>query len=209
MKTSRYILFVICCLASLAGWAQNGNLPDDIKDPVFAQQMKVGLVEYKGEEIPAVELPNTLVYPELKFTTDNEWRKYYRLVRDVKKTLPIAKQVNGIIIETYEYLEKLPNKKAKDAHMKLVEKGIRKQYTPQMKKLTFRQGKLLIKLVNRECNSSGYELIKAFLGPVKAGIWQAFAFTFGASLTKKYNPDSSEEDALTERVIRLVESGQL
>lgn len=195
-------------MAPVAVQAQNENLPADIKDPVFAQQMKVGLVEYKGEEIPAVELPNTLVYPELRFKNDNELRKYYRLVRDVKRTLPIAKQVNGIIIETYEYLEKLPNKRAKDAHMKSVEKGIRQQYTPQMKKLTFKQGKLLIKLVNRECNSSGYELIKAFLGPVKAGIWQAFAFTFGASLTKKYNPES-EEDALTERVIRLVESGQL
>lgn len=107
---------------------------------------------------------------------------------NVKKVLPIAKEVNHIIIETYEYLQTLPNKKAKDQHMKLVEAGIKKEYTPRMKKLTFSQGKLLIKLVYRECNSSSYQLIKAFLGPIRAGFYQAFAWTFGASLTKNTTP---------------------
>ena len=79
--------------------------------------------------------------------------------------LPIAKEVNRIIIETGDYLQTLPDKKARDAHMKLVEEDIKKTYTPRMKKLTYSQGKLLIKLVYRECNSSGYELINAFLGP--------------------------------------------
>ena len=121
--------------------------------------------------------------------------------------LPIAKEANKIIIETYEYLETLPNKKAKDAHMKLVEKDIIKEYKPRMKKLTYAQGKLLIKLIYRECNSSTYNLIKAFLGPVRSGFYQAFAWTFGASLTKKYDPEGV--DKLTERVILQVEAGQL
>ena len=76
-----------------------------------------------------------------------------------------------------------------------------------MKKLTYSQGKLLIKLVYRECNSSSYELIQAFLGPVRAGIWQAFAWAFGASLTKKY--DAEGIDRLTERIVLQVEAGQL
>ena len=80
--------------------------------------------------------------------------RYNKLVYNVKKTLPIAKMVNQTISETYEYLEKLPTKKEKDAHIRAVEKGIKKQYTPQMKKLTYSQGKLLIKLVDRECNQS-------------------------------------------------------
>ena len=67
--------------------------------------------------------------------------------------LPIAKEVNKIIIETYEYLETLPNKKAKDAHMKVVEESIKREYTPRMKKLSYSQGKLLIKLIYRESNS--------------------------------------------------------
>jgi len=121
--------------------------------------------------------------------------------------LPIAKEVNQIILETGAYLETLPNKQAKDEHMKRVEDGIKKQYTPRMKKLSYSQGKLLIKLVYRECNSSSYELIQAFLGPIRAGFYQAFAWIYGASLTKKYDPEGT--DRLTERIVRLVEAGQL
>ena len=132
---------------------------------------------------------------------------YNRLVYNIKKVLPIAKEVNKIIVETYEYLETLPNKKAKDEHMKLVEKSIKKEYTPRMKKLTYSQGKLLIKLVYRECNSSSYNLVQAFLGPVKAGFYQAFAWAFGASLKKDYDPNGV--DRLTERVVLQVEAGQL
>ena len=126
---------------------------------------------------------------------------------NVKKVLPIAKEVNKIIVETYEYLQTLPNKKAKDEHMKRVEASIKKEYTPRMKKLNYQQGKLLIKLVYRECNSSSYNLIQAFLGPVKAGFYQAFAWVFGASLKKEYDPNGV--DRLTERVVRQVEAGQL
>ena len=91
--------------------------------------------------------------------------------------------------------------------MKQVEKDIRKEYTPRMKKLTYAQGKLLIRLIYRECNSSSYELIQGFLGPIRAGFWQTFAFVFGASLKKKYDPNGV--DRLTERVVRQVEAGQL
>ena len=126
---------------------------------------------------------------------------------NVKKVLPIAKEVNKIIIETYEYLETLPNKKAKDAHMKVVEESIKREYTPRMKKLSYSQGKLLIKLIYRESNSSSYGLIQAFLGPVRAGFYQTFAWVFGASLKKKYDPNGV--DRLTERVVRQVEAGQI
>lgn len=124
-----------------------------------------------------------------------------------KKTLPLAKEVNRAVIETYEYLMTLPDEKARERHIKKVEKGLKEQYTPRMKKLTFSQGKLLIKLVNRECNQSSYQLVKAFMGPFKAGFYQTFAALFGASLKKEYHPE--DEDKLTERVVVLVENGQL
>jgi hypothetical protein len=76
-----------------------------------------------------------------------------------------------------------------------------------MKKLSYSQGKLLIKLIYRECNSSSYDIVKAFMGPIRAGFWQAFAWAFGASLKKDYDPDST--DRLTERVVLMVEAGQL
>ena len=169
--------------------------------------MKVGKVLHKGDSIQYMEMNNVYVYPQLTFKNKKQAETYMRLVTNVKKVLPIAKEVNQIIIETGDYLQTLPNKKARDEHMKLVEESIKKQYTPRMKKLTYSQGKLLIKLVYRECNSSGYELIQAFMGPIRAGMWQAFAWAFGASLTKKYDPNGI--DRLTERVVLQVESGQL
>lgn len=168
---------------------------------------KVPLSVYKGDTIPALRLPTVYVFKPLKFKNKKQEKEYNRLVYNVKKTLPIAKEVNRAIIETYEFLQTLPNEKAREEHLKMVEKGVKEQYTPRLKKLTFSQGKLLIKLINRETDSSSYELVKAFLGPFKAGFYQAFAALFGASLKKEYHPEG--DDQLVERIVILVENGQL
>ena len=76
-----------------------------------------------------------------------------------------------------------------------------------MKKLTYSQGKLLIKLIDRECNQNSFEIVKAFFGPFKAGFYNTFASIFGASLKKDYDPEN--DDKLTERVVRMVEAGLL
>ena len=167
----------------------------------------VSAIIQKGDTIPLMQLPTVYVYKPLVFKNKREQRAYNRLVHNVKKTLPIAKEVNRAIIETYEFLQTLPDDKAREKHLRMVEKGVKEQYTPRLKKLTFSQGKLLIKLIDRESNSSSYELVKAFLGPFKAGFYQAFAAIFGASLKKEYHPE--DEDALIERIVLQVESGQL
>lgn len=168
---------------------------------------KLPVCVYKGDTIPYITLKNIYVYPEMRFKNNRQRRNYNKLVRDIKKTLPLAKEVRRAVIETYEYLQTLPDEKSKEAHIKLVEKGLKKQYTPKMKKLTFAQGKLLIKLVNRECNQSSYQLVKAFMGSFKAGFYQTFAALFGASLKKEYHPE--DEDRMIERIIILVENGQV
>jgi len=191
--------------------AQNEGHPEDrqvdMDDPTFVPTVKVGKVLDKGDSIQYMEMNNVYVYPNLTFKNAKQAAAYNRLVRNVKTVLPIAKEVNQIIVETYEYLETLPDKKSKDEHMKRVEKSIFKEYKPRMKKLSYSQGKLLIKLVYRECDSRSYDIIKAFLGSVRAGFYQAFASLFGASLKKSY--DSEGTDRLTERVVLMVEAGQL
>lgn len=162
---------------------------------------------YEGDTIPSMRMPTLYIYKPLKFKNKKKQQEYNRLVRNVKKTLPIAKEVNRAIIETYEFIQTLPDEKARQKHLSLVEKSVKEQYTPRMKKLTLSQGKLLIKLINRETSSSSYELVKAFLGPFKAGFYQAFAAIFGASLKKEYHPE--DEDAMIERIIVLIENGQL
>ncbi len=216
-RSNRNIILLVVLLAfsAMSAWAQdNGSRrvnPEDrevdMDTPTRVAMVKVGKVLHDGDSIQYVELNTLYVYPQPVFADARQRQAYNRLVANIKKVLPIAKEVNAIIIETYEFLQTLPNKKAKDEHMQRVERSIRKEYTPRMKKLTYSQGKLLIKLVYRECNSSSYQLIQAFLGPIRAGFYQAFAALFGASLTKKY--DAEGVDKYTERIVRQVEAGQL
>ena len=179
----------------------------DADTTVLVPMVKVGKALYDGDSIMYMEMSNVYVYPPPSFKSKRQQVRYMRLVRNVKTVLPIAKEVNQIIIETYEYLQTLPDDESRKAHMKNVEKSIFKEYKPRMKKLTYSQGKLLIKLIYRECNSSSYDILRAFLGPVRAGFWQAFSSVFGASLRKEYDPDGV--DRLTERVVLMVEAGQI
>lgn len=179
----------------------------DMDSPTFVPTVKVGKVMEGGDSIQYMEMNNVYVFPPVTFSSKRQQNAYMRLVKNVKTVLPIAKEARQIMIETAEYLETLPNEDAKNEHLKRVEKSIMQEYKPRMKKLTYSQGKLLIKLIYRESNSSGYELVQAFLGPMRAGFYQAFAWAFGASLKKKYDPEGV--DRLTERVVLMVEAGQL
>ena len=158
-----------------------------------------------GETLPTVDLGPVSIYREMKYATPEERRAYNRLVRDVKITLPYAKMVSETMMETYEYLQTLPNDKAREAHLKRMQKELYEQYKPEMKKLTLRQGKLLLKLITRETNSTSYELIDSFLGGFAAGFWNMFAKFFGASLKADYDPYG--RDAMIERVCTEVEYG--
>ena len=201
----RRVLLAVLLLCSAGCWAQRDEV--DMDSPTFVPTVKVGKVFEDGDSIQYMEMNNVYVYPPVVFSSKKQAAAYMRLVKNVKTVLPIAKEANAIMMETAEYLETLPNKKAKEEHMKRVEQSIMNQYKPRMKKLTYSQGKLLIKLIYRESHSSSYELIQAFLGPVRAGFYQTFAWVFGASLKKEYDPEGI--DRLTERVVLLVEAGQL
>ena len=188
---------IISCASAFAQDVPVNTLPEGFQ-PAYV----VG-----ADTFAIVNLPNIYIYPDMKFKNKKEQDKYNKLVRDVKRTLPYAKMVYATLIETYEYMETLPNEKAKQAHLKRMEKELFKEYKPQLKRLSYSQGKLLIKLVDRECNQSSYHLLKAYLGSFRAGFWNFFASMFGASLKAQYDPKG--KDKITERVDVLVEHGLL
>ena len=208
----RFFITTVALLLSVFVFAQE-EVEDLLPQEPVSYKLKLETYRYvkplieRGDTMWCYLLPELWVYPPLKFKSERQRRAYNRLVYNVKKVLPIAQQVNGLIAETAETLEMLPTKKQKSAHVSAVEKDIKEMYTPQMKQLTYSQGKLLIKLVDRECNQSSYEIVQAFLGPAKAAFYQVFAWTFRASLKTEYRPE--EEDKLIERVVRQVETGQL
>ncbi|MBR1448774.1 MAG: DUF4294 domain-containing protein [Prevotella sp.] len=200
--TVRGIAMVMAGL--LAGQTALGQ--EDAGEPTFVPMVKVGKTLVDGDSIQYMEMSPVYVYPEPTFKSKRQQQAYMRLVKNVKTVLPLAKEVRQIIIETAEFTETLPPEERSE-HLKRVEQAIVKEYKPKMKKLTFSQGKLLIKLVDRECNSTAYEAMQAFIGPVRSGMWQAFAWMFGASLKKGYDPEGV--DRLTERVVLMVEAGQI
>ena len=207
----KMLLMVPLLSVSLMTQAQEQKTAEQVlaemDSPTFVPTVKVGKVLHEGDSIQYMEMNNVYVYPQLTFKNKKQAQSYMRLVTNVKKVLPIAKEARQMLIETTEFLDMLPDDKAKSEHIKRVEADIFRTYKPKMKKLTYSQGKLLIKLIDRECHSSSYDMIKAFMGPIRAGFWQVFAWGFGASLKKEYDPTGT--DRLTERVVLMVEAGQI
>jgi len=187
-----FALFLILnCLETEGQIVPKQKIPDSVTE--------------KGDSLNILTLNDIYVYPPQTFKNTDEEQKYLKLVRDVKKTLPYAKLVYNTLIETYEYIQTMPTEKEREEHLKRMEKDLYAEYVPVLKKMTLSQGKLLIKLVDRECNQSSYDIIKAFLGPFRAGFWNVFAGVFGASLKTTWDPEG--KDAATERVVELVEMG--
>lgn len=213
MKHARYILTLILVVTTHALWAQSADeldaLPENQKGiaPAMAYQVQVGKDVINGQTVPAIILPTLYKYPDLNFKNNKERERYNRLVANVKRLLPIAKMAKYTIIETYEVVSTMKTKKEREAHIRAVEAELRHQYTPILKKLTRSQGRLLVKLIDRECNMSGYHIAQAFIGAAKANVYQGLGFLFGINLNKKYDPEG--DDRMTERVIRLVESHQI
>lgn len=206
----RILCLIICVFSILCMQAQSGDDKhqkantevEEVEVPIMTQ---LGSTQYKGHTIPHVILPALPKYAPLTFKNDKEREQYNRLVYNVKKVLPWAKLAKLTIIETVDVLDQLPDKRSRDEHIKQVERGLKQQYGPAFKKLTRSQGRLLIKLVNRECNQTGYAIAKAFIGPFKANLYQGIAVLFGNSLNRKYDPEG--DDRYTERVVRMVEAG--
>ena len=134
---------------------------------------------------------------------------YWRTVRDVKKTLPYAKLICETLLETYEYVETFPTQAEREKYLKEMESAIFQQYKPVLMRFSKNQARMLVKLIQRETNQSGYDILKAFLGSFRATFWQGFGRLFGVNLKGNFQPEKNSNDAIIERVCVAVEQGQL
>lgn len=181
------------------------DLPDSRNEALFLQDVPLSSSKTQQDSIKGYILPEFVKKAPYRFPNKKKQEEYYRLIRDVKKTLPYAKEISVIIMETYEYMETLPDDKTRQKHLEKMEKYLFKTYKPKMSKLTRSQGQLLIKLVDRETNSSSYRIIDAFMGSFKAWTYNLFAGIFGNSLKKRY--DAQGDDYLIERICQMYEDG--
>lgn len=167
------------------------------------------IVDEYGDTCRMTYIHEIVVYPQLKFKNKKEEEFYWKTVRDVRKTLPYAKLCFATLCETYEYIQTIPDKKKREQHLKRLEQDIFQQYKPVVKSMTKNQGKILLKLINRETDQSSYNIVKAFLGSFRAGFWQTFGRFFGMNMKAGFHPEKNREDAIIERVATLIEQGAL
>lgn len=166
------------------------------------------VVDENGDSIPSILLPQVYVYPTLVFKNKKQEKFYWKTVRDVKKTLPYAKLIGKMLKDIDKDLAALPDDRARKKYMEAKEDELLDTYKPVLRKFTLSQGKMLIRLVDRETDKTSYQLIKQFRGGFRAVFWQGFAKMMGANLKTEYDLDN-EDDKIVERVINLVEAGQL
>ena len=192
-------------LSAQVRFDQDGN-PEIVPDPYKGFYH---FVDSYGDTVRMTVFNDFYVYAPLKFRNKKDEEFYWRTVRDVRKTLPYAKLAYSTLIETYEYIQTIPDPKQRQAHRKRLEKDIFNRYKPVIKNFTKGQGKVLLKLINRETNQSSYNIVKAFLGSFRAGFWQTFGRFFGMNMKVGFNPRKKHEDAIIDRVATLIEQGAL
>ncbi len=181
--------------------------PTSARRPVY--KGKYHTVDENGDSVLMIVFNDVTVFQQLKFKNKKEEEFYWRTVRDVKKALPWAKLISETLIETYEYIETFPTQKEREDYLKKMEGAIFEQYKPELKKFSRNQARMLVKLIQRETNQSGYSIIKAFLGTFRATFWQGFGRLFGVNLKGEYHPEKNRQDAIIERICTLVEQGSL
>ena len=160
-----------------------------------------------GDTIYLAWLHDVWVYPPLRFKNKKQEKFYWRTVRDVKKCLPIAKKITKEMTYADEELAKLPDDKSRRKWWRGFEKQLYKKYEKELRGMYASQGMLLMKLMDRETDRTSYELIKQYKGKAAANFWQFVAKLFKNDLKEEY--DASDKDKIVERVINLVEAGQL
>lgn len=203
MKVSFKILLfslLILGLPHMATGREKGTSP-------ASQKPKLGYQVVGGDTVYLAFLRDIYIFPPNKFKNKKQEEFYWRTVRDVKKALPYAKIVGSELMRVNSLLEQIPNPKERKKYLAQYEKDVFSKYEKDLRKLTLNQGRLLLKLIDRQCNSTSYDLIKSYRGSITAFFWQGIARIFGSNLKSEY--DAAGNDKIVERVILLVEAGQL
>ena len=155
-----------------------------------------------GDSIAVIHLN-----PARKYARKPDMRRYARLVRAVKRVYPIAEEAKVLMKTMESELLALPNKKQQKLYIKGIEKRLIREYTPVLKKMTIYDGRVLLKLIDRQTDDTAFEIIKEFRGGFEAGLWQTLAKLFGNNLKTDYNPE--KDDMLLEYIVNLYEKGVL
>lgn len=171
---------------------------------VKAQQDKVYRARiFEGDTLAIVTLP-VVVIAAPHFASKKDEIRYTRLMYHVKKVYPYAKFAAAKLNDYEVLLKNAKNEKERNKLMKKAERELRDEYEGKLRSFTFTQGKILIKLIDRETQYSSYDLLKELRSGLYAAIWQGVGKIFGYDLKVKYDPEG--EDRQIEQIVQLIEA---
>jgi hypothetical protein len=164
-------------------------------------------VKRDGVTMPEVEIKEVTVVARPRTARRNEYRKYERLIYNIKKVYPYALMVRIKLNQVNEDMKNITDEKKRKNYIKDVEKDVFAEYEDDIQEMTITQGRLLIKLIDRETQNTSYALIRDYRGKFTAAFWQGIARIFGTNLKEEYDPYG--DDALIELIIREIDAGRL
>jgi hypothetical protein len=164
-------------------------------------------VERNGVTMPEVEIKEVTVFARPPAERRSEYRQYERLVYNLKKVYPYALIVRKKLSQVNDTIRNITDEKEKKKYLRNVEKDVFVEYEDDIQNMTITQGRLLIKLIDRETQNTSYELIRYYRGKFSAGFWQSVARIFGSNLKEQYDPFG--DDALIELIISEIDVGRL
>jgi hypothetical protein len=168
---------------------------------------KLHTVERDGISLPEINITEVLIIGRPSTSKKFPFWKYERLVYNLKKVYPYALVVRARLGEINSELQKIPDEKERKKYLRKVEKDVFGEYEDDVRDMTISQGKLLIKLIDRETLNTSYELIRQYRGGFSAAFWQSIARIFGSNLKAEYDPFG--EDAIIEIILQEMEAGKL
>ncbi|MEQ9186898.1 MAG: DUF4294 domain-containing protein [Cryomorphaceae bacterium] len=162
---------------------------------------------FDGDTFPVKYLPNVMVVGERQFVTKRERAKWSRMKYNVKKVYPYAK-LAGELLEKYKVpLDTITDKRERKKYFRLIEKELMEEFDDDIRTMSTTQGRILIKLIDRETSNTSYEIVQEFRGSFTAFFWQGISRVFGHDLKSRYQP--AGEDQEIERIILLIEAGMI
>lgn len=202
-----FIAIAVGTFISVSAFAQEGA---GIEQPRIGEKLPAGTVTrgyiYEGDTIPWICLGSVNISAERTFKNKKQAQRWSKLKRDVKKVYPYAILASAKLKEYNRIMAGMPEMQRK-VYMKKAEEDLKKEFEDELKKLTITQGRILIKLIDRETGNTSYDLVKDLRGSFQAFMWQSVARLFGSNLKSEYDADG--DDKMIEDIIHLVEAGEI
>jgi hypothetical protein len=194
-------ILIFFFLLPFAGFAQS-NVTKGLELPV--QGVLVRTTVYQGDTIPYVVLPAINCYADRVFRNKRQQAAWDRTKYNVKKVYPYA-ILAAAKLKEYDRLLSMMSESERSHYTKLAEKQLQEEFSEELKKLSVNQGRILIKLIDRETGKTTYNVVKDMRGSFSAFMWQGVALMFNSSLKSEYDPQG--DDKAIEEAIKLVENG--